>query len=407
MRRFAAAVLVVAVPGLCAGSRTPAYSCCQATLPISPDIAGYLAIVSAYRKGPSAGAVAAIRAWDQGRIERTVRDIPGQLEARLRVCQDRPDVVTFTALDAAVMLHTDAALAGMQDANASDAALHVDQAQKILEWASRRRLQQGGAAQDAEAAKCNASAPISRRDWYLATTRMALRAWALQTATALSERLLRAASDDVEALFAAGTVQEGLAINDAQYYLPPPGWRLSDSDWLRAQDRYQRSVRERKTCREAALGHYARASRIAPARQDIRLRLGWVLFLLDRRDEARAALEQAHERAEAPSVRYLAALFLGRVDETSSRLDDAVTWYLRACAIDPDGHVARLALSHALGQEGLIDESRADILRALGPPGPSGDEDPWSEYPVGNWRAGKALLDQLREHVTERPGGAR
>lgn len=404
-RRLAAFCLALAATARAAG---PVVAAVGQTPPLfAPDAAEYLVIVSTYRSGPAGNAVAAIRAWDENRLARTVKELPAQLGGRLHVCQDQPDAVTFTALDAAVLLHTDAALAALGDADADEGSRHLDQAQKLLEWTFGRRMQLPKAAQDAEAARCAAPPPIAIRDWYLVATRLTLAEWALFVSERFAESLVQAAPDDPEALFAAGNVQEGLATNDAQYHLPPPAWRFSSNEsWMRAQARYQQSLRNRKQDREAASQIYALALRSAPDRDDIRLRLGWVFLQLDRRKEAQRELEAVVGSAGARSTRYLASLFLGRVHEKSNRLGDAAECYRRAAEAEPDAHVARLALSHALGRQDLLDESRREALRALAPPGLSAEHDPWTEYPLGDWRAGAALLDRLRDRVRERPGGA-
>jgi tetratricopeptide (TPR) repeat protein len=372
------------------------------------DVAEYLSLVSSYRNEPPAGAIGALRAWDGGRVARTIDELPAQFGGSIRVCEDLPGAVTFTTLDAAVLLHTDAALAALEEADADEAALHFDQAQKILEWTFGRRSRLPKAAQDAEAARCAAPPPIAIRDWYLVATRLTLAEWALFVSEEFAGRLVQAAPADPDALFAAGNVQEGLATNDAQYHLPPPAWRFSSNEsWIRAQNWYQQSLRDIRRYREAASQLYARALKSAPDREDIRLRLGWVLLQLDRHKEARGELEAVVRSTSARSTRYLALLFLGRVHEKTNRLGDAADCYRRAADAEPDAHVARLALSHALGRQDLLDDSRQSALRALVPPGLSAEHDPWTEYPHGDWRAGEALLDRLRDRVRERPGGAR
>ena len=406
MWRRLAAVLLAAVITLAAGLVRAAPG--QVPPLYAPDMAEYLSVVSSYRKEPPAGAIGAIRAWDGTRLARTVNELPGQLVGRLWVCEDRPGAVTFTTLDAAVMLHTDAATAALEEADADEAALHLDQAQKILEWTFGQRVRLPKAAQDAEAARCAAPPPLAIRDWYLAATRLTLAKWALFMSETLAGRLVQAAPDDTDALFAAGNVQEGLATNDAQYHLPPPAWRFSSNEsWTRAQTWYQQSLRDRKRYREAASQLYARALKSAPDRDDIRLRLGWVSLQLDRRDEARRELEAVVRDARTRPTRYLALLFLGRVHEKSDKLADAAECYRRAADAEPEAHVARLALSHALGRQNQLDESRQEALRALAPPDLSAGHDPWTEYPHGDWRAGEALLDSLRGRVRERPGGSR
>jgi tetratricopeptide (TPR) repeat protein len=315
--------------------------------------------------------------------------------------------VTFTALDAAVMLHTHAAAAALEEADSDEASLHLDQAQKILEWTSARRAAGGRLAGPAQE-PCDTRPQISRREWYLAATRLTLAEWVLSGAEEFAARLVRAAPEDPDALFAAGNVQEALATNEAQYYLPPPTGRYSGlSAWKRAQNRYLESLRNRKRYREAARQLYARALKLAPGRQDVRLRFGWVSVLLEREGDARPALESVVANPDSRANQYLAALFLGRLHERAGRFGDAVSTYRLASLLLPDAHVARIALSHALWRQGSIDESLAEALRALEPPGPSAESDPWTAYPHGDWTGGVRLLDRLRLRVSEPPGSAR
>jgi tetratricopeptide (TPR) repeat protein len=406
MRRLAGSLLLVTI---LAQAADPVRAASGQIPPLyAPDVAEYLSLVSAYRRDSSGGAVASVRTWDGPRLERTVRELPNQLGGRIRVCDDVPGAVTFTTLDAAVLLHTDAALAALREADADEGSLHLDQAQKLLEWTFGRRTRLPNAEQETEAARCAAPPPIAIRDWYLVAARLTLAEWALFVSERLADRLVQAAPGDPDALFAAGNVQEGLATNDAQYHLPPPAWRFSSNEsWVRAQTWYQQSLRDRKRYREAASQFYARALKSAPDRDDIRLRHGWVLLQLDRREEAQRALEAVVRSTGARATRYLAWLFLGRVHEMSNRLSDAAECYRRAADAEPDAHVARLALSHALGRQDLLDDSRRAALRALVPPGLSAERDPWTEYPHGDWRAAEALLDRLRDRVRERTGGAR
>lgn len=401
MRRLVAATLVFIVHSQAGG---PGW--CQVP-PFLPDIAAYLDIVATYRGAQPEKAVEAIRAWTPDRLERTVRELPDAVGPRLGACQDRPERVTFTVLDAAVMLHTHAAAAALEEADSHEASRHFNHAQMILEWTSRRRPAAGRLAGPA-AEPCDAPPPISRREWYLAATRLALAEWVLSGAEEFAIRLLRAAPDDPDALFAAGNVQEALATSEAQQYLPRPTGRYSNnSTWMRAQRRYLESLRNRERYLGAALQLYARALTRASGRQDIRLRFGWVSVLLDRDGDARPALESVAENPDSRANQYLAALFLGRLHQRAGRLDAAARAYRHAAGLLPDAHVARIALSHVLGRQGVMDESLAEALRVLEPPGPSAERDPWTDYPHGDWAAGVRLLDQLRLRISDRAGSTR
>lgn len=360
---------------------------------LDPQTGAYLAVVESYRRGPVADAVSDIRAWQARLLERLVANLSEQIAGRLSACRERPDQIPYATLDAAILLHTDAALAAMRESRSDEGALHLEQAHKLLEWVSRQVVVLERTRRSAEAETCGEPRPLVARDWLLAVTRLCLRVWTLPPAERLARQLLRVAPEDPDALFAAGNVREALATNDAQYYLPPPVWRLSDSDVRRALGRHQQALRDQERYREEAVGLYERALAVSSDRQDIRLRLGWVSVLLGREHAARAALETVAAHEGPMGDRYLAALFLGRLCQNMKRFDEAVTWYERAGDLLPSAHVARLGLAYVLESTGEMTESLRSLERA---------DDPWLEYPHGNWRAGAALLDRLRHEVMYR-----
>lgn len=367
--------------------------------PLDPDTESYLALVAEYREGRHVEAVADLRGWAPELIQRVARGLPEQLV--LRVCKERPDQVAYGMLDAAVLLHTDVALAAWREDRGVEAALHLDHAQRTLEWLSRQAVVLERRKLSDVARQCGEPPPLAQRDWLLAVTKLCVREWALGLADQLARRLLEIAPDDPDALFAAGTVWDGMATNDAQYYQPPPSWRLSDSEWREAQRRYQQALRDIERFREEAARLYERALAASPDRHDIRLRLGWVSVHLGRERAGRTALEGVVSNAGALPDRYLAALFLGRLSQKEDRFDEAVTWYERASGLMPFGHVARIGLARALEQRGDIPGAVAALERAIDPAEPPSD-DPWLAYPYADWEAGMALLNRLRSQVTRR-----
>lgn len=156
-----------------------------------------------------------------------------------------------------------------------------------------------------------------------------------------------------------------------------------------------------------AEGSYRRALKIDPHFAEARTRLGHVLFLLDRRDEARKELERAV--ADAGTIgdsasAYLAAMFLGRLHEESGRIEDAIVSYQRAVVAGPRFPAARVALARMLALTRRGDEASStmtELFRGLAPSGTS-EIDPWTVYPRGRffWYRDQ-ILRALREVVRQ------
>ncbi len=156
-----------------------------------------------------------------------------------------------------------------------------------------------------------------------------------------------------------------------------------------------------------AEGSNRRALKIDPHFAEARTRLGHVLFLLDRRDEARKELERAV--ADAGTIgdsasAYLAAMFLGRLHEESGRIEDAIGSYQRAVVAGPRFPAARVALARmpALTRRGdEASSTMTELFRGLAPSGTS-EIDPWTLYPRGRtfWHRHQ-ILRALREVVRQ------
>lgn len=162
-----------------------------------------------------------------------------------------------------------------------------------------------------------------------------------------------------------------------------------------------------------AVSSFSRALKIDPLFAEARARLGRVLSVLDRRDEARRELEQAF--ADAARIgdshsEYLAAMFLARLHEESDRPDDAIQAYRRAAAAGPRFPAARVALARLLAETNRADEASsmmAGFFRQLAPSGTS-EADPWTVYPRGRtfWYRDQ-ILRALREAVRRDVRGVR
>jgi tetratricopeptide (TPR) repeat protein len=144
-----------------------------------------------------------------------------------------------------------------------------------------------------------------------------------------------------------------------------------------------RAASQRRALYERARGMFADAVSADPRLALARVRLGRVLWRLEKREEARAVLEQAVAGSAEPPIPYLAHLFLGRIHEDSGRLEPALRHYRLALALDPQAQAAAVALSHALRLTGEGEESRQVLRTALALAGRRTRDAYW-DYLVGN-----------------------
>jgi len=134
---------------------------------------------------------------------------------------------------------------------------------------------------------------------------------------------------------------------------------------------------------------------------EARLRLGDTELRLGRIDAAVADFRDARGSAD-PFVSYLARLFLGwaaaRAGDTTAAIDE----YRSALDLAPHARSATtlLASLYLLNGRAADAESAAhDFLSAGAPP-----DDPWRQYPRGDFRSYLSLLDQLHAAFRKAPG---
>jgi tetratricopeptide (TPR) repeat protein len=222
------------------------------------------------------------------------------------------------------------------------------------------------------------------RQWYHATI-----AYLQDTAMHDSvhfDRALRLFPNDAEVLFQAGCLHETLASSRVQAVLRsatiPSGLVMSFGS-------------ERAEL-EAAERFFRRALTVDPSRQEARLRLGRVLALLDRHEQAAAELRQVTDDVDHVALRYYTALFLGREEEMLGRRDAAREAYERAAAMFPLAQSPLIALSHLARDAGERDRALASIQRVLELPLNEMDRrDPFWVYHFIQARHLDELLDQL------------
>lgn len=146
-----------------------------------------------------------------------------------------------------------------------------------------------------------------------------------------------------------------------------------------------------KTCLGDALARFETASTTDDARDEARVRGGWILFQLERFQEALEWLDAASPH-EDRDLEYWRFLFRGRVLESLGRPLDALFAYQAAQALYPGAQSAGIGYSMMLMRLDRAPDADASArgLRA------STTTDPWLIYPTGDYRFVDRWIDQLR-----------
>jgi VWFA-related protein len=332
-----------------------------------PAASSYHDLIEAYRKGEGAAAVAGLRALDPARAKDEARSL-----VRRGTCKG-------LCARAAVLLHTDAAVADAAQGGDVDVQLGV-----AREWAD-------SLSQDPEY-DVSAGARAWRRDWLLAAGALLEGRSRFTEAARLFDEADRVppqgGRESGRVLLAQGTVVEVLSL------LPDlvPQDAVAGPEML--QELVKRSDQGRGEAR--ALDLYERALERDPSLLEARLRRGRIEMRLDREKDAATNLEAVRSQAAEPYLRALASFFLGTLAEKQGRISEAVESYRAALAADPRFQTASVARAEALRRQGRSAAARKAIVDGLSFP-PTQDDDPWIGYHLGlAWRR-DADLAALRE----------
>ena len=362
----------------------------------------YLQLVWRYRAGDTVGAVAGAATLPTGGLRtRVLRDLGSHVcetlggtpdcerlrERQAEVYRSRVAPILRVALPAAVLLHlhTSSALTALGESGRGDT--HRDLAQVLVD-----RMAPVEADLDAPAA---ASFREIRRRATLLVTWLRQSDMAVDAVGEYVRDALRVFPGDGDLLLASGWVEETLAqptFLDQRYDL-----RYSSSAVTGGRRGWLERERGFRLTRAGDFYRQALAARPAPA--EARVRLGRVLFLLGRLDEARAALAGSAANDDA-RTRYLSALFAAGIEERAGAAAAARRWYDAALRAWPASQVARISLGRLLARDG--DRAGAAALVAALPEDAATlgeDADPWLWYHVGQaWRIQRAFLT-LREDL--------
>ncbi len=236
------------------------------------------------------------------------------------------------------------------------------------------------------------------REWYYAIIWLHMGRGDEAEARAALQRAGELFPDDPELLLSAGTVDE-LSASFLRF----------DPRLKRAGNQATAAVIERNHHIVNAIASFRQAIAHDPSAVEARIHLALLLSAEGERarEEALTLLREASALAANPTLKYLAGLFAGDIEEKRGDLAAASLSYRTAIAACPRAQTARLALSHL--QLNQYDDERPaqNTLRPLtaGPPKADGvcEPDPWLIYKFGQaWRFA-ALMQQLRAQVRAAP----
>lgn len=336
VRWLSLAALVMAAPASGVDCRTA-----FAGTTASPE---YISLVEAYRgsRPIRLGAVRSTARLGHEPFESFVKRLdPARMGPRSHPC-----------IEAAALLHTDAAIHHVENRAWPKAFGHFELGQKLSRKAGRR----------------------FQRDWALAVALYYQRRIftgdqeiGFREATALFDDAVDRHPADAEILVAAGAV-----------------WEWSGSLTLGESGHLKRAERL-----------YARALEQEPRLAEAMLRYGKVLEKRGRFEEAVQALEELLALEADYHIIYRARMTLGNLAERRGLPEPAIRHYRAAIELEPDWQIGYLALSHALHTASAREASRAALEEALFLS--DSTQSGWWEYELGLSERAVSLLSLMRE----------
>jgi len=341
-----------------------------------------LAAAGQYRSGNVVAAVQALSDSLASDLAAPVRFIEDNRD-RLGVEGTSLADVDDTTLAALCLLETEIAFLGRYDAET-----RLEFAKRLLWVADATRLP-----------------PRFGERWYIAVAGHLQREVGLRAAMLHVEDALRRFPHDPGVLVAAGMFSELIALPGVD--LGPGGRpRLRGDAFLRGgyttsdvtpaapppDKEDERLAEAKRTGLVRAQQLYRQAAAADDGLAEAHLRLGRVLFLSSRADEALSELRLVAGSQDV-RTRYLAALFEGAVHEGGGRLDSATRFYQEAVQACPTCLTGGLALSHAQRQNQMADLSVRTLEAAAGK---AGLTDFWWDYPLGTYWQRDLLIRELR-----------
>jgi tetratricopeptide (TPR) repeat protein len=222
------------------------------------------------------------------------------------------------------------------------------------------------------------------REWYLATSAFLLANRDYASGVPHLEDARKALPDDALLALYLGAAYENLAAPAVQAAIEEDGGDVR--------------LEPRARLLQRAEEHLRAAVALDPNLPEASLRLGRVLQLTSRDDEAIEHLRRAEAALTRDDLRYAAALFLGRALESRDHLDDARSAFVRALSYAPDAQSPHLALAQLAWRVSGGADAAAQ-LRALAES--PGADDPWWTYDTRIVADLIGRVDRLRAAVAE------
>jgi tetratricopeptide (TPR) repeat protein len=332
-------------------------------------IAGVLALLCLHAPTASAQEAYAdtLLAYFTGDADAAVRTVAAMSPIDIQAGVEAFDTTRSpTVLPGAAAMHTEAAL---RQNGALGNLYHLQIATAIVEFGERH----AGRSNATFAIHPLHARPVSeefRRLWYCTVITALLSGGSIVHAEKYLAHALALYPDNGEVQLLAGVAQEMLA--------SPRTSNLSDGD--------------RRKALSAAEKHYRAVVAAEPTRLEARLRLARVLSERREWTEARTLLLPLLDTHEG-RIRYLSALFHGRVEDALRHPDEAAALYARAATSLPTAQAARLAASELLHRGGDR-AAAAEVIPAAA--GPGNTFDPWWTYVFGEYWRVEILLNALR-----------
>jgi tetratricopeptide (TPR) repeat protein len=338
--------------------------------------AWYLALLQRYASGDRASALR--ESFPAEKILMEIREL-ARLTAAAERCGSCPlgHLVDTFPFEAAVMLHTDRAFA-MSDRGDPDAEAEIALPPRIVEVMPEERRR------------------LFEPRWVRAVALHLGQEGRWELALGLLDPATRRYETDPLLLLAQGALLEARSRLDNDS-APTP-------DRVNAAGVRQRGERrpggDEKKLQQEAEKSFRRALAVQPDLHHARVRLGRVLALQDRLDEAARELQAVVAATTDTRELYFAHLFLGFARERAGQPGAAADEYERAVAALPDGQAASVALSHALHRTGRWSASVGALQAGVARAGRRQLVDPWWPYVAGQSEDAGLLLNELRAEVT-------
>ncbi len=411
-RRHARVVLAAAFAGLA----TAGYGAPRAVAQVSVS-SPYLDIVNRYQSGDQAKAVADMAAYPtsglRDRSRKDLRDLTCQVLCGTADCRkaraekpaefERVLDAWGASMPAAAALHVDTAIQAQAEDRRDVAEAHRQLALELVDLMEQELAAPAGVSPITRPRITDGPA-FSGPTQIGPDQRIARRVQASQLITLLSVWLLQLRGDLAQIQAPLARAQQrfaqdplvALALGSLHEAHAAPNALVEAS--VGRQGNLEKWRQEERAFRLAqALVAYRQAVVLDPTLAEAHLRLGHVLLLTGKVDDADAAFARASTETADRRWRYLAEML--RADAADARGDRAGARqrYQAALAAWPDAQSPVLALSRIEASSGEWTEAQARLV-ALSPRAGGRAEDPWWAYGFGQaWRidAGLATLRRL------------